>query len=162
MVGTTRKKVENLYNEHLTDAIAGEDEADRARRASKKAKATAWKTLYDGGYAEVFGVGRTAPGDLHDMAVKCADIRPSLPDQGHRLDQADEEQPAELSKTATRPPPKRPPPGSTRRSSPASRSSASSSWRSTHSCMTSRPGPARTSPSPRPSANRPSQHPVLP
>ncbi|MFE0601694.1 MobF family relaxase [Streptomyces sp. NPDC058892] len=97
---TSKKKVKGVHEHVLGEAIAGEDEAKRAKRASEKAKAKAWETVCDSEYAEAFGAGRFAPKELHEIAEKFAEMRAALPQQGHRKDELDENELADLSKAA--------------------------------------------------------------
>ncbi|MCX5374908.1 hypothetical protein [Streptomyces sp. NBC_00091] len=97
---TSKKEVKGVHEHVLGEAIAGEDEAKRAKRASEKAKAKAWETVRDSEYAEAFTAGRFAPKELHEIAEKFAEMRAALPQQGHRKDELDENELADLSKTA--------------------------------------------------------------
>ncbi|MFD3700703.1 MobF family relaxase [Streptomyces sp. NPDC058646] len=97
---TSKKEVKGVHEHVLGEAIAGEDEAMRAKRASEKAKAKAWETVRDSEYAEAFAVGRFAPKELHEIAEKFAEMRAALSQQGHRKDELDENKLADLSKTA--------------------------------------------------------------
>lgn len=97
---TSKKEVKGVHEHILGEAIAGEDEAMRAKRASEKAKAKAWATVRDSEYSEAFGAGRFAPKELHEIAEKFADMRAALPQQAHRKDELDENELADLSKAA--------------------------------------------------------------
>lgn len=74
LAGSSRKEVQQLHEHYLGQAVGGEDEQARARRASDDARLAAWESVKSSPYAEALGATGHAPA-LDVLAQRLADMR---------------------------------------------------------------------------------------
>ncbi|MFH9800480.1 MobF family relaxase [Streptomyces virginiae] len=90
LAGSSRKEVRQLHEHYLGQAIGGEDERARARRASDDARLAAWEAVKSSPYAEVLGATGHAPA-LDALAQRLADMRQQrVPEVARAKDARDE------------------------------------------------------------------------
>ncbi|MFE6085996.1 MobF family relaxase [Streptomyces virginiae] len=90
LAGSSRKEVQQLHEHYLGQAIGGEDEQARARRASDDARLAAWESVKSSPYAEALGATGHAPA-LDVLAQQLADMRQQrVPEQAQIKDALDE------------------------------------------------------------------------
>ncbi|MGW6877409.1 hypothetical protein [Streptomyces xanthophaeus] len=90
LAGSSRKEVQQLHEHYLGQAIGGEDEQARARRASDDARLAAWEAVKSSPYAEALGATGHAPA-LDVLAQRLADMRQQrVPEQAQAKDALDE------------------------------------------------------------------------
>ncbi|MGW6839122.1 hypothetical protein ACWGCI_37725 [Streptomyces sp. NPDC054949] len=74
LAGSSRKEVQALHEHYLGQAIGGQDERARARRASDDARLAAWEAVKSSPYAEALGASGHAPA-LDVLAQRLAVMR---------------------------------------------------------------------------------------
>ncbi|MER6393129.1 hypothetical protein ABT236_32280 [Streptomyces sp. NPDC001523] len=89
LAGSSRKEVQALHDHYLGQAIGGEDERARARRAGDDARLAAWESVKSSPYAEAFGATGHAPA-LDALAQRLADMRQLVPERAQAMDARDE------------------------------------------------------------------------
>ncbi|MEU6170195.1 MobF family relaxase [Streptomyces tanashiensis] len=89
LAGSSKKEVKELRERYLGEAIGGDDEAMRARRAADDARLAAWETVKSSPYAQELGATGYAP-TLDGLAQKLADMRQLLPERAQAKDAHDE------------------------------------------------------------------------
>ncbi|MEU4729575.1 hypothetical protein [Streptomyces sp. NPDC023588] len=90
LAGSSRKEVQQLHEHYLGQAIGGEDERARARRASDDARLAAWESVKSSPYAEALGATGHAPA-LDVLAQRLADMRQQrVPEVAQAKDARDE------------------------------------------------------------------------
>ncbi|WP_234432478.1 MobF family relaxase [Streptomyces sp. NRRL S-378] len=99
LAGSSKKELRQMEERYLGEAIGGDDEAQRARRASDDARLAAWETLKASPHAEALGATGHAP-RLDDMAQKLAEMRQALPERAQARDARDARQLGQLHGTA--------------------------------------------------------------
>ncbi|MFE0654091.1 MobF family relaxase [Streptomyces sp. NPDC059534] len=89
LAGSSKKEVKQLRDRYLGEAIGGDDEAMRARRAADDARLAAWETVKASPYAQEVGATGPAPA-LDGLAQKLAEMRQLLPERAQAMDSRDE------------------------------------------------------------------------
>ncbi|WP_046780823.1 MobF family relaxase [Streptomyces yangpuensis] len=95
LAGSSKKELRQMEERYLGEAIGGDNEALRARRAADDARLAAWETLKASPHAEALGSTGHAP-QLDDMAQKLASMRQALPERAQARDARDARQLGQL------------------------------------------------------------------
>ncbi|MFI1472391.1 MobF family relaxase [Streptomyces wuyuanensis] len=99
LAGSSKKEVKQLRERYLGEAIGGDDESMRARRAADDARLAAWEAVKTSPYASELGATGYAPA-LDQLAQKLADMRQMLPERAQAKDSRDERELSRLHGTA--------------------------------------------------------------
>ncbi|MER8237559.1 AAA family ATPase, partial [Streptomyces sp. NPDC094049] len=89
LAGNSRKEVRELRARYLAQAVEGEDEWTRARRASDEARLAAWRTVKDSPRARTLGATAAAP-PLDELPQALAAMRDRISQTAQHMDTRDQ------------------------------------------------------------------------
>ncbi|WP_432128045.1 hypothetical protein [Streptomyces sp. bgisy082] len=96
LAGSSRKEVQELRERYFTQAVDGDAEGLRARRASDDARKAAWSAVHDSPFAQALGATGYAPRP-DDLPEALAAMRGTLAHKGQQIDARDQTRLGHLS-----------------------------------------------------------------
>ncbi|MER8232566.1 hypothetical protein [Streptomyces sp. NPDC094049] len=89
LAGNSRKEVTELRERYLAQAVEGDEEWARARRASDEARLAAWRTVKDSPHAQTLGATTAAP-PLDELPQALAAMRDRISQTAQHMDTRDQ------------------------------------------------------------------------